>query len=160
MTVKNIHVEQISEYENNPRNNEKAVGAVAKSIEAFGFKVPIVIDSDGVIVAGHTRFKAAKLLGMKEIPCVIANDLSKEQVTAFRLVDNKTAELAAWDFVELENELRELAALGVGMEVFGFGYTEPVDDIDDSFFDLGEDDSAGGEPKRIKCEHCGEWFEI
>lgn len=82
------------EYENNPRNNDEAVNAVANSIKEFGFKVPIVITSDNTIIAGHTRLKASRLLGLDEVPCIIADDLTEEQIKAFRLADNKTAELA------------------------------------------------------------------
>src|SRR5699024_9563372 len=90
-------IEEILLYENNPRNNDEAVDAVAESIQEFGFKIPIVISGDNVIVAGHTRIKAAKKLGMEEVPCIIADDLNDEQIRAFRLADNKSAEIATWD---------------------------------------------------------------
>lgn len=83
-------------YENNPRKNANAVDAVAESINTFGFRVPLVIDRDGVIVAGHTRYKAAKRLRIKLVPCIIADDLTPEQIKAFRLIDNRTGELANW----------------------------------------------------------------
>ena len=117
--VQNIHVSELKEYENNPRKNDRAVSAVAESIKQFGFKVPIVIDSDKVIVAGHTRLKAARELGLETVPCIIADDLTPEQVKAFRLADNKTAELAEWDFETLETELAELAE-DFDMSAFGF----------------------------------------
>lgn len=85
---------EIKPYENNPRKNDDAVDAVAASIKEFGFKVPIVIDSNGVIVAGHTRYKAAKKLKLKTVPCIEANDLTDDQIKAFRLADNKVSELA------------------------------------------------------------------
>ena len=91
-------------YDKNPRNNDPAVNAVKNSIEEFGFKVPIVIDREGVIVCGHTRWKAAQKLHMHAVPCVIADDLDEEQIRAFRLADNKTAELAEWDFDLLDEE--------------------------------------------------------
>lgn len=109
---------EIKPYENNPRNNDNAVPAVVASICEFGFKVPIVIDSDGVIVCGHTRYKAAQEIGLKTVPCVIADDLTPEQVKAFRLADNKTGELATWDFEKLELETAELET--VELEKFGF----------------------------------------
>ena len=84
-------IEEVVPYETNPRNNDKAVKFVANSIKQFGFKVPIIIDKNGVIVAGHTRLKAAKKLGMKTVPCIVADDLTPEQVKAFRLADKKTA---------------------------------------------------------------------
>ncbi len=79
---------ELKPYENNPRKNDEAVDAVAASISEFGWKVPVVIDTDNVIVAGHTRYKAAKKLGIEDIPCIVADDLSEEQVKAFRLADN------------------------------------------------------------------------
>ena len=108
---------ELKEYEKNPRRNDQAVAAVAASIQEFGFKVPIIVDRDGVIVAGHTRLKAAKKLGMDTVPCIIADDLSPEQIRAFRLADNKTAELAEWD---PELLLQELGQITIDMEQFGF----------------------------------------
>ena len=83
-------------YEKNPRKNDDAVKYVAESIQQFGFKVPIVIDTNGVIIAGHTRYKASKKLGLKEVPCIIADDLTEEQIKAYRLADNKVSELSEW----------------------------------------------------------------
>lgn len=119
---------EISPYENNPRVNDEAVDAVAASIKEFGFKVPIVIDGSGVIVAGHTRYRAAKKLGMEAVPCIVADDLSEEQIRAFRLADNKTAELASWDEERLAQELAEI--MDIDMTLFGF-------DEDDA--DLGDE---------------------
>ena len=107
-------------YENNPRHNENAVAAVAASIEKFGWKQPIVIDADGVIVAGHTRARAAERLGLQTVPCVVADDLTDEEIRAYRLADNKTAELAGWDFDKLDAELEGLDAIGFDMSEFGF----------------------------------------
>ena len=120
MTIRDIKTTELKEYENNPRNNDGAVEAVAKSIQDFGFKVPIIIDRNNVIVAGHTRLKAAKSLGLEKVPCIVADDLTEEQIKAFRIADNKTAELAEWDFDKLETELAELAEMGVDMDGFGF----------------------------------------
>lgn len=120
MTIKEIRIEELKEYENNPRINDRAVDAVASSIREFGFKVPIIIDQENVIVAGHTRLKAARLLGLEKVPCVIADDLTPEQVKAFRVADNKTAELAEWDIELLEQELAELDEMDFDMEQFGF----------------------------------------
>lgn len=111
-------IQELKAYENNPRNNDNAVEAVANSIREFGFKVPVIIDSSGVIVAGHTRVRAAEMLGQKTIPCVIADDLTQEQIKAFRIADNKTAELAAWDMAKLEQELQEIT--NIDMSAFGF----------------------------------------
>ena len=103
MNIKEISISELHPYENNPRNNDDAVDAVAKSIETFGFKAPLIIDKENVIVCGHTRYKAAMKLGLQTVPCVIADDLTPEQVKAFRLVDNKTSELSGWDFEKLDS---------------------------------------------------------
>lgn len=113
-------LDEITPYENNPRDNDQAVDAVASSIKEFGFKVPIVIDAQGVIVAGHTRHKAAKKLGLEKVPCIVADDLSDEQIRAFRLADNKTAELADWNEDLLAQELAEIEASGLSKEEKGF----------------------------------------
>ena len=105
-------------YARNPRKNDQAVDAVANSIREFGFKVPIVIDKNGEIIAGHTRYKAAKKMKLEEIPCIIADDLTEEQIKAFRLADNKVGELADWDFDLLSDELDGI--LDIDMEQFGF----------------------------------------
>lgn len=119
---------ELTEYGNNPRHNENAIPAVAASIREFGFKVPIVIDADGVIIAGHTRKKAAESLGLETVPCVVADDLTPDQVRAFRLADNKTAELAGWDLGKLDDELSALVN-NFDMSVFGFE-NEPFDETD------------------------------
>lgn len=95
MDVKNFPLTDLKPYEKNPRKNDNAVNAVANSIKQFGFKVPIVIDADNVIICGDTRYKAAQKLGLESVPCVVADDLTPEQIKAFRLVDNKTAELSS-----------------------------------------------------------------
>lgn len=94
MNVQEIKLKDIKPYGKNPRKNDDAVPYVAESIKQFGFKVPIVIDKNNVIVAGHTRYKAAKKLGFKSVPCIIADDLTDEQIKAFRLADNKVSEKA------------------------------------------------------------------
>ena len=118
-------IAELTPYENNPRKNDKAVEAVAKSIDEFGFKVPCVITQDGVLITGHTRLKAAHKCGIREIPCIVADDLTDEQVRAFRLADNKVSELASWDIGMLDKELDEI--LDIDMELFGFEF----DDLDD-----------------------------
>lgn len=119
MKIKEIKVEELKEYENNPRHNDGAVDAVAESIKQFGFKVPIVVDKNNVIVAGHTRLKAARKLGLVTVPCIVADDLTDEQIKAFRLADNKTAELAEWDFSALEAEI-DILSEHFDMSAFGF----------------------------------------
>lgn len=135
MTIKEIPVAALKPYENNPRINENAVAAVAASIQNFGFKVPIVIDCDNVIVAGHTRLKAAQQLGLQFVPCIVADDLTPEQIKAFRVADNKTAELADWDFDKLESELLQLAELDFDMTQFGF------DELEDEEMEIVEDEA-------------------
>lgn len=110
MEIRTLPISELKPYERNPRKNDNAVDAVANSIRTFGFKVPIVIDADNFIVCGHTRYKAALKLGLDSVPCIVADDLSPEQVKAFRLVDNKTAELAEWDGALLAEELKSLPA--------------------------------------------------
>lgn len=105
-------------YANNPRLNDNAVDAVAASIKEFGFKVPIVVDGENVIINGHTRLKAEHKLGLKQVPCIVADDLTPEQVKAFRLADNKTSELAEWDMDKLDIELGEIP--DIDMSAFGF----------------------------------------
>lgn len=124
---------ELKPYANNPRRNDDAVEAVAESIRQFGFKVPIVADRNGEIVAGHTRFKAAKRLGLEKVPVIVADDLTDEQIRAFRLADNRTAELAEWDDELLK---LELDSIDIDMDVFGFEdfnieTGEPVAEEDD-----------------------------
>lgn len=132
-------VDALNEYENNPRRNDDAVDAVAASIDNFGFKVPILIDENNVIIAGHTRLKAAKKLGLEVVPCIECKDLTPEQVRAFRLADNKVGELAEWNLEKLNFELGEL---DFDMEQFGFDdefsrddEMDDADNIDDFFAD-------------------------
>lgn len=118
-------LDKIQYYDNNPRRNEKAVKAVKKSIKEFGFLNPIIIDKDNVIIAGHTRFLAAQQLGIENVPCIIADDLTEEQVTAFRLADNRVAEIATWDKDKLHAELAELKDI-FDMTEFGFKSDDEV----------------------------------
>lgn len=117
MNIINIDLKNIKQYEKNPRKNDEAVGPVAESIKEFGFKCPIIVDKNNVIVAGHTRYKAAKQLKLKEVPCIVADDLTEEQIKAFRLVDNKVGEIAEWDFDLLNMELEDIS---FDMSSFGF----------------------------------------
>ncbi len=117
-------IDSIRPYEKNPRLNDKAVDPVAASLKEFGFRQPIVVDSDGVIIAGHTRYKAAIKLGLKKIPVHIAVDLTPEQVRAYRLADNKTGEIAGWDMEILPIELSELKETEFDMSLLGFGEKE------------------------------------
>lgn len=114
--------DELIPYINNPRVNDNAVDAVASSIKNFGFKVPIVVDKDNEIIAGHTRLKAAKKIGLEEVPCIVADDLTEAQVKAFRIADNRTSEFAQWDYELLEIELEELENLDfeIDQELFDF----------------------------------------
>lgn len=118
MNVQEIKLKDIKPYGKNPRKNDDAVPYVAESIKQFGFKVPIVIDKNNVIVAGHTRYKAAKKLGFKSVPCIIADDLTDEQIKAFRLADNKVSEKAERDLDLLDSEIEGI--FDIDMTDFGF----------------------------------------
>lgn len=136
MNVIDMNVEELIPYENNPRKNDEAVDKVALSISAFGFKVPIVVDANNVIVTGHTRLKAAKKLGLKTVPVIMANDLTDEQIRAFRLADNKVGEFSTWDEEKL---MQELDILGdIDMSLYGFDFPEDDDEeeeYDDTYTD-------------------------
>lgn len=144
------NTEDLQAYENNPRKNDKAVDAVVESIRNFGFKIPVVIDANDVIVCGHTRIKAAKKMGLEQVPCVIADDLDEEKIRAFRLVDNKTAELAEWD---PELLMEELAAI-TDLDMTQFGFEDPEelnpDSVEDDDFDEGKALDEIKEPKTRK----------
>lgn len=127
MNIKNMKIETLKPYENNPRNNDGAVEYVANSIKKFGFKVPIVVDKNNVIVSGHTRYRASLELGLKEVPVVVADDLTPEQIKAFRLADNKVAEKSSWDYGKLGIEIEDLLNLDdldLDLTDIGFGEFE------------------------------------
>ena len=105
MTIREISIARLKEYENNPRNNDLAVEKVKYSIERFGFLFPVVVDINYVIVCGHTRVRACREMGIQAVPCIIADELTDEQINLFRLVDNKTSEYSDWDFEKLKSEL-------------------------------------------------------
>lgn len=164
----------ITPYENNPRNNEEAVEKVANSIKEFGFNQPVVVDKDNVIIVGHTRYLAAQELGLTEVPVIVAENLSEEQAKAYRLADNKTGEIAEWDFEKLALELEEIESLD--MSEFGFAgkgldssfsESDSEDDIAD-FFEAAPNTqesnasskTASTEKKIVTCPHCGEKFEV
>ncbi len=117
LQILNMEIDKIIPYENNPRDNDDAVPYVANSIKEFGFKVPIIVDKDNVIVAGHTRLKAAKQLRLETVPVIIADDLNEDQINAFRLADNKVGEMALWNLEKLEEELNNIQ---MNMDAFGF----------------------------------------
>lgn len=150
MKVQDTNISEIHPYGNNPRNNEEAVELVANSIREFGWKQPIVCDMDGTIIAGHTRYKAAKRLGIETVPVVYANDLTPEQVNAYRLADNKVAEAATWDASKLAEELDGL--IGIDMEQFGF------DEFDYEDEEVGvEEDGYDDEVEEPVCKKGDVW---
>lgn len=155
-------IDEIIPYINNPRYNQAAIDKVAASIAEFGFKVPIVIDRDNVIVTGHTRREAAKKLNIEQIPCIYADDLTPAQVKAFRLADNKTSEFSYWDTELLKIELDALKELEYDVNMTDFGFSD-LEDIDiDSFFEETEpqEPQEAKEEKEIKCPHCGMYFKV
>ena len=138
-------IKDITPYWNNPRKNEKAIDAVMNSIDEFGFKNPIIIDKDGVIISGHTRRLAAIKLGMKEVPCIVGSHLSEAQVKAFRLADNRVSEIATWDDDLLKEEMKNV--LDMDLDIYGFDIGT-VEDI------MQEETGI----KTHKCPKCGcEW---
>ncbi|ARU19627.1 ParB N-terminal domain-containing protein [Ligilactobacillus salivarius] len=157
MEVRNMNIDDIKPYDNNPRDNDNAVESTANSIKEFGWQQPIVVDKDMVIIVGHTRYKAAKKLGYKEVPVVIASNLNKEQVRAYRLADNKTGELANWVYGDLMSEIQEIQDL----DLTDFGFNDSDLDISDkweddvSLDDYEEPDTSNFEPKKSICPKCG-----
>ena len=157
MQIHEICIHDLKAYENNPRKiPEEAINAVAASIKEFGFKVPVIIDKDNVIIAGHTRILAAEKLGIEKVPCIIADDLTPKQIKAFRLADNKVSELSGWDFEKLEIELEELN-LDFNMADFGFNQTESLN-IDSFFEDMLEQSKK--KEKYVTCPECGAKFAV
>ena len=146
----------IKPYENNPRNNDNAVEYVAASIDEFGFKVPIVIDKNGVIVAGHTRYKAAEKLGLEKVPCIIADDLTPEQVKAYRLADNKVSELSTWDGDRLDIELHELEMFD--MQTFGFEDFRENESIENELIE--EDEPPDVDDEKPTDTHLGDVYAL
>lgn len=153
-----VDIENVIPYENNPRINDDAVEKVANSIREFGWQQPIVVDKHNVIIVGHTRLKAAQMLGEKQVPVVFA-DLSEERAKSYRLADNRTGQIAEWDFELLEQELDELNEMELDFDMTDFGfdseqseYSEEVE-APESFKEFSEDT----ETKNI-CPRCGyEW---
>ena len=143
MEIINKKINEIKPYENNPRKNDEAIKYVAESIKQFGFKVPIVIDKNGVIVAGHTRYKASKKLGLEEVPCIVADDLNEEQIKAFRLADNKVAEKSEWNFDLLNEELGDI--LNLDMSDFGFELKLDEKEVEEDDFEVELPEDSGNE---------------
>lgn len=142
-------LESLTPYKKNPRKNDAAVPATMESIRRYGFRQPIVVDKDGVIVAGHTRYRAALKLGLKTVPVVVADDLTPEQIRAYRLADNKVGELAEWDETLLAEEL--LLIDEEPMELFGF------EDVD---LNLGDDEDGAGTERKDLSDEIKEQFQV
>ena len=145
-------IDDLQMYENNPRKNSDAVQYVMNSIQQFGFKNPIIIDKDNMIVCGHTRYKAARRLKMATVPCIMADDLSEDQIRAFRLADNKVAEMSTWDYERLEQEFALIDPLEFDIADFGFFPTYEPDEDDEEEED---DEVVSSEPSYtlvIDCE--------
>lgn len=151
--IEEVKLTDLKPYENNPRINDGAVPALVESIKQLGFNVPLVIDKNNVVICGHTRLKAAQELGMVSVPCLRADELTEEQIKAFRLADNKTAELSAWDFEKLYGELE---ALKVSVPDFNFDllkfntmrFTDPEGED-------GAEETAINYSTGIICPRCG-----
>lgn len=146
-SIQYVELNSLIPYVNNPRNNENAVDKVAASIAEFGFKVPIIVDADNVIVAGHTRYLAAKKLGLETVPVIIAADLTEAQIKAFRIADNKVAEYASWDNDLLKIELEALEGLDYDLSETGLTDVEiesllNLDDIPDGV-EIEKEDGEG-----------------
>lgn len=150
-------IDDLVPYENNPRHNEDAIKYVANSIEKFGFRNPVIIDKDNVIVAGHTRTLAAKELGIEEVPTISVDDLTEDEVKALRIADNKTAEIATWDNSKLSLELEDI---GFDMTDFGFGQFEldiltNKDEVEwDDVKELSDETYDEPEHEMLECPSC------
>lgn len=156
------HINELIPYENNPRINKDAVNHVVSSIKNYGFRNPIILDKNNVIIAGHTRLESAKELGIEKVPCIIADDLTEQQAKALRLLDNKTAEFAQWDFDLLRGELEDL-------ELEELGIDWGTCDIDLKESDPGSAPTMQGDinldeynspKKEVQCPACDFKFEV
>ena len=158
MRVRDMAIDDIHPYPNNPRQNDDAVAAVAASIQEFGFKQPIVVDADMTVIVGHTRLKAAQSLGLESVPVLVADDLTAEQVAAYRLADNRTGELAEWDLGLLDVELDGLQGFDMGR--FGFdGFDEAMKTPEEQIADVVEDEEPDLEEVETRC-HAGELWRL
>jgi len=156
--------DSLIEYARNPRKNDHAVDRVAAAIREFGFRVPILAKSDKTIVDGHLRLKAAKKLGLEEVPVLLCDDMTEIQVRAFRLSVNKVSEFADWDDEMLRVELDELGKDGFDLELTGFSLDEVATLlINGSDFEPGSEDDQGQldklDPKIVTCPHCSKEFD-
>lgn len=151
MQITYLNINEIKPYKNNPRKNNEAIRIVANSIEKFGFKVPLTVDENYVIITGHTRYEASKLLNLKKIPCIIVKDLDENKIRAYRLADNKVQELAKWDYNKLEEELKNIK--NIEMELYGFIKEDNEINWDD-IQDLDEEIYEEPQHKMCECPYC------
>ena len=161
MNIEMWEIDRVKPYDKNPRRNDKAVDAVAKSIQTYGWRQPIVVDKDGVIIVGHTRWKAALKLGLKTVPVHVAADLTPQQARAYRLADNRTNETAEWDIDLLPIELGELREGGTDLKLLGFTDKELAEYLKE--FDTGLEEGqadAGEAADTIRCPKCGHEFPL
>lgn len=154
-------IDELVPYENNARINDKAVDIVANSISSFGFKNPCIIDKNNIIVAGHTRVLACKKLGIDKVPCIVADDLTEEQIKAFRIADNSSAQIAEWDLDKLQEEIQNL-----NFNFYELGLQEQLDEISNNLLkqettanDYGEQKLKENDTKFHICPNCGCEFE-
>ena len=154
-------IDELVPYENNARINDKAVDVVANSIKEFGFKNPCIIDRNNVIVAGHTRVLACKKLGIDKVPCIVADDLTEEQIKAFRIADNSSAQIAEWDLDKLQEEIQNL-----NFDFYELGLQEQLDEISNNLIKQETTNNEYGEQKLKEnnitfhtCPNCGCEFE-
>ena len=160
LKIENWPIDKLIPYARNPRKNDQAVEQVAAAIKEFGFRVPIVAKSDGLLVDGHLRLKAAQKLGLKEVPVVLADDLSDAQIKAFRISVNRMAELAEWDNELLALEFAELKDLGFDTSLTGFDELQLSTMFKEPNFEPGTEDEQGklDEKAKHQCPNCGHEF--
>lgn len=158
MDIINKRTDELKPYELNAKlHDERQIENVAESIRKFGWKQPLVIESDGTIIIGHCRWEAAKKLGMEEVPCVVADELTEDEIRQLRIVDNKSNE-SDWDLELLASDLETIDMSGFDFD-FGELDSEPIDP--DAFDHLFEDaEEKEKQPKQIQCPHCGMWFDV
>lgn len=167
MKIEQWKIDKIIPYENNPRINDGAVEKTAMSIREYGWQQPIVVDTDGIIIVGHTRLKAAQSMSLEECPVHVAENLTEAQVKAYRIADNKTGEIAKWDQELLNIEIKDLVDLNFDIELTGFD----IDEFDSGLsFNDNQDNQENGDNQNannnqessntVYCPKCGCSFEV
>ena len=153
MKIVDIPIEKLNFYEKNPRKNDESVSFIANSISRFGFKVPISVDKNNVIICGHTRVKAAIKLGLKTVPCVIESEMTDKEIKAFRLIENKSHELSFWDKSLLESEMDDLIG---EFEFEDYGFLDIGEALTDKDIDMFFEENAVSKPDQVSDEHIEE----